>query len=129
MAGAGHAPSAARSLLSGLAGRCPRCGGGRLFEGFLTIAGQCEACGLNLSEHDSGDGPAVAAIFILGFGVIGLAWAVERLVMPPLWIHAALWIPLTIAGTLLLLRPLKGLTVALQYCVRSVDEPTLPGGT
>ncbi|TVR95730.1 MAG: DUF983 domain-containing protein, partial [Rhodospirillales bacterium] len=79
--------------------------------------------------HDSGDGPAVAAIFILGFGVIGLAWGVERLLMPPLWLHAALWIPLTIIGALLLLRPLKGLTVATQFCVRAVDEPTRPGGT
>lgn len=122
-------PSVVRSLLSGLRGRCPRCGRGRLFEGYLAVADQCDVCALTLSEHDSGDGPAVAAIFILGFGVIGLAWAVERLVTPPLWIHAALWIPLTVAGTLLLLRPLKGLTVATQYCVRSVDEPTQPGGT
>jgi len=71
----------------------------------------------------------VAAIFILGFGIVGLAWLVEILLTPPLWVHAVLWLPLTLALTLMLLRPLKGLTIAIQYRVRAVDEPERPGGT
>jgi len=116
-------------LLNGLRSRCPRCGRGRLFVGFLTVVERCPECGLGFQGHDAGDGPAVAAIFILGFGIVGLAWLVEGLVSPPLWVHAALWIPGTVVGTVLLLRPLKGITIATQYKVRAVDEPEQPGGS
>ena len=54
-------------IAAGLACRCPRCGRGRLFDGYLTVAARCSACGLDLSKADSGDGPAVFIIFILGF--------------------------------------------------------------
>ncbi len=113
----------------GIAGRCPRCGKGKLFEGYLTVAGRCDVCGLHLAGHDSGDGPAVFAIFILGFLVVGLAGIIEYAFSPPLWLHAVLWLPLTLGGTLVLLRPLKGIAVALQYRYRSVEEAERPGGT
>lgn len=116
-------------LMSGLRGRCPRCGIGPLFSGFLGIAERCTACGLGFGGHDAGDGPAVFAIFILGFGVCGLAAVVEYLFSPPLWLHAIVWLPLTLVGTIGLLRPLKGLTIALQYRYRSVDAPERPGAT
>lgn len=122
-------PSTPRVLLNGALGRCPRCGKGRLFEGFLQVAEDCQICGLNFSGHDAGDGPAVAGIFVLGFGITGLAWGLERWLEPPLWVHAVLWIPITVVGAIVLLRPLKGLTIAVQYRVRSVEEPGQPGGT
>lgn len=115
-------------LLRGLRGRCPRCGEGRLFDGYLQVAGECPACRLNLAEHDAGDGPAVAATFILGAGIVGPAALLELTVAPPLWVHAVLWGPLVIAGTLAVLRPLKGITVALQYRYRGLDEPPRLGG-
>jgi uncharacterized protein (DUF983 family) len=123
-----HRPTAA-ILLSGLRGRCPACGEGRLIHGFLAVTERCPVCGLGFAGHDAGDGPAVFAIFILGFGIAGLAGIVEYLFSPPLWLHAVLWLPLTVIGTVALLRPLKGLTVALQYRYRAVDEPERPGGT
>jgi uncharacterized protein (DUF983 family) len=113
---------------TGLRGRCPRCGRGKLFKGFLAIAERCSECGLSFVGHDAGDGPAVAAIFILGFGVTGLAGFVEYWFVPPMWVHVALWLPLIVFGTFALLRPLKGLTVALQYRYRAVDEPERLGG-
>lgn len=118
-----------RTLGFGLRGRCPRCGEGALFEGVLTVTERCPACGLGFAEHDAGDGPAVAVIFVLGFGIVGLAWLFEVLLTPPLWAHAAVWIPLTFVGSVALLRPAKGLTIAAQYRFRAVDEPTLPGGS
>lgn len=113
----------------GAMGRCPRCGKGSLFDGYLSFADHCNVCGLTFAGHDAGDGPAVFGIFILGFLVVGLAGAIEYLFSPPLWLHAVLWLPLTLVGTLVLLRPLKGIALALQYQYRSVEEPERPGGT
>jgi uncharacterized protein (DUF983 family) len=121
--------STATILASGLCGRCPRCGRGALFDGFLTITDRCRVCGLEFSAHDSGDGPAVAVIFILGFAIFCLAWMLEVLLSPPLWLHALIWTPLTVIGAVVLLRPVKGLTVAAQFRFRAVDEPERPGGT
>lgn len=121
-------PSVWSCIGAGLRGRCPRCGQGRLFAGFLEVADGCNVCGLRMTEHDAGDGPAVFATFLLGFVVVGCAGAVEYLFGPPLWVHVALWLPLTVLGTAAVLRPLKGVTVALQYRHRSVTLPTRPGG-
>jgi uncharacterized protein (DUF983 family) len=102
-------------LAAGLRGRCPRCGEGRLFAGYLTLAPHCERCDLDYSFADAGDGPAVFVILIAGFVVVGLALVTEATWRPPYWLHAALWLPLLLALTLGLLRPLKGLLVALQF--------------
>jgi uncharacterized protein (DUF983 family) len=102
-------------ILTGLAGRCPGCGKGHLFEGFLSLRPRCEACGLDYSFADAGDGPAVFVILFAGFIVVGLALMVEIRYQPPYWVHAALWLPLILAVTLVPLRMLKGLLIALQY--------------
>ncbi|MEX0853039.1 MAG: DUF983 domain-containing protein [Bauldia sp.] len=100
---------------TGLHGRCPRCGEGRLFAGFLTVAPACQACGLDFSFVDSGDGPAVFIMMIVGFIVVGLALVVEFTLQPPYWVHVVLWVPLVLGLSLGLLRPLKGLLIAHQY--------------
>jgi uncharacterized protein (DUF983 family) len=100
---------------TGLACRCPRCGRGRLFAGFLRLKPACEACGLNYGFADAGDGPAVFVIFFSGFVVVFAALLVEVVYQPPYWLHAALWLPLVLLTTLGPLRPVKGLMIALQY--------------
>ncbi|MFG1418143.1 DUF983 domain-containing protein [Xanthobacter sp. V0B-10] len=114
-------PGGARPLASGLLGRCPRCGRGHLFKGFLSLAPACTSCGLDYGFADAGDGPAVFVILIGGCVVVAAALWVEAVFEPPLWVHAALWIPATLAVTLGLLRPLKGLLVALQYRNRAAE--------
>jgi uncharacterized protein (DUF983 family) len=99
----------------GLLGRCPRCGKGRLFRGFLALQPRCEVCGLDFSFADSADGPAVFVMFFSGFVVAGSALVVEALYQPPFWLHAVLWVPLILITTLGPLRPMKGLLIALQY--------------
>ena len=99
----------------GWRGRCPRCGQGRLFDGFLTVAPRCAICGLDFSFADSGDGPAVFIMMIVGFIVVGLALFVEFTFHPPYWLHAILWIPLVLGLAIGLLRPLKGMMIAQQY--------------
>ena len=104
-----------KPILAGLSCRCPRCGKGRLLQGFLTLRPRCEACGLDFAFADSGDGPAVFIILIAGFIVVGAALITEILYQPPIWVHAVLWAPLILIVTLGPLRPLKGLMIALQY--------------
>ena len=102
-------------ILAGLAARCPRCGKGKMFSGFITLRPACDACGLDYGFADAGDGPAVFVIMIAGFIVVGAALMVEIYYQPPLWVHAALWVPLVLITTLAPLRLLKGVLIALQY--------------
>ena len=101
--------------------RCPRCGRGRLFSGFLTLRPRCESCGLDFSFADSGDGPAVFIILLAGLVVTFAALAVEFAYRPPFWVHAVLWGPLILAVTILPLRPMKALMVALQFRHRAAE--------
>jgi uncharacterized protein (DUF983 family) len=101
----------------GLACRCPRCGKGRLFKGLfsLNLASRCESCGLDYKFIDAGDGPAVFAIFILGFLVLGGALLLEFKAGPPVWVHIVLWGIATPLLAFFLLRVLKATLIALQY--------------
>lgn len=99
----------------GLQGCCPRCGRGKLFDGFLTLKPRCSACGLDYAFADAGDGPAVFVMLIVGFLIIGLALWFDSVFAPPVWLHALIWLPLTVIVSLLLLRKFKGIMVALQY--------------
>ena len=107
--------------MAGLRCRCPRCGEGRLFQGFLKPRAQCESCGLDFAFADSGDGPAVFIMFIAGFLVVGAALFVELRYEPPFWVHALLWIPAVLIVSLGLLRPLKGLMIALQFANKAEE--------
>jgi uncharacterized protein (DUF983 family) len=102
-------------FIAGLKGRCPRCGKGALFKTGLVLRDKCGHCGLNYAFADSGDGPAVFAIFILGFLVLGGALLVEFKLGPPMWVHVVLWGLLTPLIAFVLLRVLKATFIALQY--------------
>ena len=95
--------------------RCPACGEGKLYQGFLTLKPKCDHCGLDYSPFDSGDGPAVFIILAAGFIVVFAALFTEVMYQPPFWLHALLWLPLILIVTLLPLRPTKALMVALQH--------------
>jgi len=108
-------PTLIESALRGIACKCPRCGKGKLYAGFLTLAPRCQSCGLDYAFIDAGDGPAVFIIMIAGAIVVGSALIVEVKYQPPFWLHAVLWLPLILATTLLPLRAMKSLLIALQY--------------
>ncbi len=101
---------------------------GSLFDGFLEISDRCGVCGLGFGGHDAGDGPAVFGIFVIGAVVVGLALLLELALAPPTWVHLVLWTLLILLGSVAILRPLKGVTLALQYKFRSLEEPGQPGG-
>jgi uncharacterized protein (DUF983 family) len=100
---------------TGLTCRCPQCGKGPLYQGFLDLRPRCESCGLDFAFADSGDGPAVFIILLAGLVVVFAALFVEFRYHPSYWVHAVLWGPVILAVTLLPLRPMKGLMIALQY--------------
>jgi uncharacterized protein (DUF983 family) len=101
--------------VAGLACRCPRCGKGKLFAGYLTIKPFCQVCSLDFTFADVGDGATVFVILLAGLIVVGAALAVEVEYQPPYWVHALLWGPLILVVTLVPLRLIKSLLVALQY--------------
>lgn len=109
----GNPPPSA--FAAGLMGRCPRCGRGPLFKGFIDIAPTCTSCGLDYSFVDAGDGPAVFVILIVGFIVVGIALVVSLNAALPYWLMLTIFLPLTLVLCLGLLRPLKGVLIALQY--------------
>jgi uncharacterized protein (DUF983 family) len=108
----GTEPGAAEAALLG---RCPRCGQGKLFTGYLNVAPRCAACGLDYAGFDAGDGPAVFVILIVGAIIAGAALWVEFTFHPPYWVHAVLWLPLITVLTFGLLRFIKALLLVLQY--------------
>ena len=112
---------------SGLKGRCPRCGEGRLFRGFLSVALRCANCGLDYGFADSGDGPAVFVTLIIGFVVVGLALWTDITFNPPLWLHLLLWLPLAAGLCMTALRLIKGVLITLQYANKAaqgqLDQP------
>lgn len=109
------APSIYESIGRGLRGRCPRCGDGKLFSGFLGLRSSCDHCGLDYNFADAGDGPAVFVVLIGGALVVFAALITEVVYQPPYWVHAALWLPMILLVTLGPLRPIKGVLIALQY--------------
>lgn len=115
-------------ISAGLRGRCPECGEGDLFAGFLKVAPTCESCGADLSKADSGDGPAVFVMLAVGFIVVPLALVLEVAVGPPIWLHMLIWLPLATVLTLAFLRPFKGVLIALQFHHRAEEARFRDGG-
>lgn len=99
----------------GIRGRCPRCGEGRLFSGYLTLAKRCEVCGLDYSFADPADGPAFFSMWI--GSIPALAWGLwlELSFNAPLWLHLFTTLPLVFIGCIAVLRPAKGWLVCSQY--------------
>jgi len=106
---------------TGLSCRCPRCGEGPLFGGFLKIAENCRACGQSFAGADPGDGPAFFVMFLVGAIVVAGAVVLEIAASPPYWLHLVLWAPSVFILSAIFLRPAKALLVALQYKNRAFD--------
>jgi uncharacterized protein (DUF983 family) len=104
-----------RALRRGFALRCPACGAAPLFGRYLKVRDACSGCGEALHHHRADDAPAYFTILIVGHVIVGAVLPVERVFSPPLWLHALLWGPLTLALTLALLPRIKGCIVGLQW--------------
>jgi len=101
-------------VTTGLRGRCPVCGEGTLFSGFLAFASKCEACGASFEMEDAGDGPAIFVIFIVGIFIIPMALAFQLVTDAPIWITFIIWGPIITLACLFLLRLMRGVMFNLQ---------------
>jgi len=108
-------------IKTGLAGKCPRCGRGKLFSGYLSVAPRCSSCGLSFDFADAGDGAAWFVMLIVGFVGVGSILGIEAAHAPPYWVHALIAIPLLILLPLILLRPIKGMLLCQQYLTKAQE--------
>lgn len=108
------APDMKTAILRGLRGACPACGRGKLFAGFLRVSDTCSACDAPLGQVRADDAPPYFTIFAVGHVVVpGMLW-LEKAQAPDLWVHAAIWLPLTLGMTMAMIRPVKGATIGLM---------------
>ena len=109
-------------ILAGLLCRCPVCGKGPLFEGFLKVRKACRACSADLSKAESGDGPVVFILLIVGaIGCAGLLFT-ELNARLPVALVLAIWIPITVGLSLGVMRPFKALMIAAQFHFKASES-------
>jgi uncharacterized protein (DUF983 family) len=106
-----------QSMWRGFRGRCPHCGEGRLFRAFLKTVDACENCGEEMKHHRADDLPAYLVVLIVGHVVVGAFLSAELMFALSTWQHLAIWAPLTVALSLVLLQPVKGAVVGLQWAL------------
>jgi uncharacterized protein (DUF983 family) len=107
-------PSLFTAIGRGLMGRCPVCGKGRIFDGFLRVVPECEHCHAPLGLARADDAPPYFTILIVGHIVIPLMLITQRQYDPSTWLMTAIFVPLTLVLSVGLLRPVKGATVGLM---------------
>jgi uncharacterized protein (DUF983 family) len=114
------------AMKRGFRGRCPRCGEGKLFRAFLKTADNCSACGLDFTPHRADDLPAYLVIVIVGHIVVPMALWIETNYSPAVWLQLSIYLPFTFVASLLLLQPVKGVVVGMQWALRmhGFDENT-----
>ena len=106
------------AMKRGFAGRCPRCGQGKLFRAFLKVDDHCKVCALDFTPHRADDLPAYLVIIIVGHIVVPTALWVETNYSPAVWLQLAIYLPFTFIASLLLLQPVKGAVVGFQWALR-----------
>jgi uncharacterized protein (DUF983 family) len=106
------------AIKRGLMGRCPNCGVGKLFWRYLKVADSCPHCGEPLHLHRADDLPAYLVILIVGHVVVGSMLAFEAFGDSPIWLQMVVWPTVTLVLAMVLLQPMKGAIVALQWALR-----------
>ncbi|MEM8755256.1 MAG: DUF983 domain-containing protein [Pseudomonadota bacterium] len=106
------------ALRKGWRRRCPHCGGGALFDGYLKVADGCDICGLELHHHRADDAPAWLTMIVVGHLLAPVLLLANEAADLPLWAHLVLWPTLAMTAVIVLLPRIKGLVVAFQWANR-----------
>ena len=107
-----------RSIFRGAISRCPNCGDGKLFAGWLRPVDRCAACAEDYTPQRADDLPPYLTIFVVGHVVVAGYLVTERTLPLGAWGQLALWVPITLVLSLVLMRPFKGGTIGLQWALR-----------
>lgn len=102
-------------ISAGMRCRCPNCGEGQLYRGFLKFKDRCDACEADLTIADAGDGPSFFVMFAALIVIVPSAMILELVARPPWWVHVLIWPPVVFGFCLALLRPFKATLFALQW--------------
>ena len=105
------------AIRNGFLGRCPKCGQGRLFAGFLKVVPACSHCGEEMHHHRADDLPAYLVVLVVGHVIVGAFMGFEATTTLSTWQHLAIWVPLTVILSIGLIRPIKGAVVGLQWAL------------
>ena len=106
------------AMKRGFRGRCPRCGEGKLFRAFLKVDNNCSVCSLDFTPHRADDLPAYLVIVIVGHLLVPVILLIETDYSPPVWLQLSIYLPFTLVASLLLLQPVKGAVVGMQWALR-----------
>ena len=106
------------ALWRGVLHRCPACGRGAMFRAFLKVAEACPACGEDLSHQRADDAPPYVTILVVGHLILAAVVGIDIAYAWPMWLHVAVWFPLTVALCLAFLPSAKGALVGLQWALR-----------
>ena len=107
--------SAPSPIVAGLKLRCPQCGQGPVFAGYLKFRDKCPVCGADFRTADAGDGPAVFIILIVGAIVTPLLIVLQFGLHLPGFLALSITLGAAIALCLALLPPFKATLFALQW--------------
>lgn len=106
------------AIRKGMAHRCPSCGEGRLYSGYLKLKSECGNCGEDLSRARADDGPAYLSILLTAKVMGTLQLLVYELYQPPAWVMAVTFSIGVVVMALALLPRFKGLIVGVQWAKR-----------
>ena len=106
------------AMKRGFRSRCPRCGQGKLFRAYLKVDNNCSVCGLDFTPHRADDLPAYLVIVIVGHLLVPIILWIETDYSPPVWLQLSIYLPFTLIASLLLLQPVKGAVVGMQWALR-----------
>ncbi|MBN7805417.1 DUF983 domain-containing protein [Agrobacterium rosae] len=107
-----------RSIMRGMMSRCPACGNGRLFRAWLKPVDDCASCGEDMHHQRSDDLPPYISIMILGHVAVGGFMMTDTVFLVPMWVHFAIWVPITVLVALLTIQPIKGGVIGLQWALK-----------
>jgi uncharacterized protein (DUF983 family) len=102
----------------GTRGKCPACGAGAIYRGYLKVSDQCPDCGEELHHQRADDAPPYFTMFIVGHFVVGGVLALEQAYKPSAWLHIAIWLPVVLISSLWMLPKIKGALIGLQWALR-----------
>ncbi|MDB5381264.1 MAG: hypothetical protein JWO26_896 [Rhodospirillales bacterium] len=121
-------PSFPTMIGRGLRNRCPYCGEGRVFSGYLKVVPACSVCAAPLGRLHAEDAPPYFTILLVGHLVVPGVFMVERAYQPPIWLQMVVWLPLFTVLCMLVLRPIKGAVVGWMFRLGMADKaPTSDG--